>query len=156
MIFATISLSGCQEISKNLGGDEEPSKPNYINVTAELRGYFHKYNEYNTIPIPLANYELKLKIDKAGGLNKICYSQTDESGYTSKCVYSLQLYREQPINMYVSLESDPPKDIQKGKLFEGFVRITWDEIYPETNFGESITISRELGVVGYTYDWEHE
>lgn len=42
-IFITIIFSGCEEISRNTGGNPNSSKPNYINVTVELWGCFHKF-----------------------------------------------------------------------------------------------------------------
>lgn len=86
---------------------------------------------------------------KLGGLNKICYGITDESGYTNKCVYMLQLYKEHPINIYAILESDSHEGVDIGRLYDGYTQITLDEIYSNTDFGESISISRDLGIFGY-------
>ena len=108
-IFASLALCGC-EVENIIDESGDSYGIDYITVTVQLRAHYYKYVRDNSTPIIMPDAEIMLKIDKAGGLNKICYFTTDEAGYTSTCEYTLHLYREQPINMYANLQSDPPEE----------------------------------------------
>jgi hypothetical protein len=135
-----ISLVGLLVISGAfLGGcDEEEPKPDYITVNITIQGWLNQADSLNAPSVTwecsevCKNHQVKIKMQKDQGETfeeiKVTNAQCSFSSTAS-----FKLYRQQPIEMWASSKNDIPGYSEYG----AYKRITWDEVYPVYDFGDT-------------------
>lgn len=135
-----ISLMGILFISGVFLGscEEEEPKPDYITVNITIQGWINELDSLNAPPetwvcsAVCKSHQVKIKMQKAGGQTFEEIKVTnDQCSFSSTA--SFQLYREQPIEMWASSNNDVTGYAEYG----AYRIITWDEIYPAHDFGDT-------------------
>lgn len=118
------------------GCNEEEPKPDYINVNVQVEGYVHEKDSLNatlhSCTALCENFQVEIEIVKAGGETFKETQVTDDNCRFTSNVARFDLYREQPIRVHVYSKNNIPGYLEHGV----FQELTWDEVYPATDFGE--------------------
>lgn len=121
--------------------EEEEPKPDYINVTVKTNGnLLLKDNTTGDLDCDnrINTDMLRVDVTKAGGEQFNFFpSLSFPNCYFETGVATFKLYREQPIEVMAYSDQVPAGYTQ----IKGVEILTWDEVYPEKDFGE-------------TYNWE--
>ena len=148
IIMVTVGFCGCNEekVIDDLDSlDNDPSKPNYINVTVSAKAVFMKMisrgdtveeDVYETVP----GINVEIEMNKAGGVNMKFYDTTNSKGSTGYHWYTFKLYREQPINFYANLDGSHPIELSDYQISSGYHTITWEEVDALADIGDSIEL----------------
>ena len=146
LILATISFSGCEKILDDME-NLESAGINYINVTIAASADLHLLldcdGEYE---MGVGEVEIKIKMDKASGENKIFYGTTDGYGVTPKYTHSFKVYREQPVNIYASISGDVPEYLKNHSFTSAYEQYDWEYIDARGDFGDTVKIDTTLKI----------
>ena len=145
-IILFIGLSGCDEL-------EELNKPDYINVivycdvNAVLFPKMENMDDPQTLPAKFL--QLNVEIIKAGGEKVQDTVSSYADGKTSSVYASFKLYREQPINCIANVVMESANKNYPNYTFNSDSKtITWNEIYPANDFGDTVRKYITLNVYG--------
>ena len=143
-----LSLMGLLFISGAFGEgceEEEEPKPDYIIVNVTTKG--HLYHRLAGSPAYSCgdwtrNEAVRIDVIKAGGERFNLYSTTNFNCEFATETVSFKLYREQPIEVQAYTESVP----NEHTLQRGIDYLSWDEVYPTKDFGETYNYAPEVNV----------
>jgi hypothetical protein len=138
LVFLIVSFSGCEEL-------EELNKPDYITVTVNcLVEVFLEGNIYGK------DILVSVEIIKDGGERVSETIKTDAYGKSLKVVKgTFKLYREQPITCIANVILSSVEQNYSYYTFNSASKtITWNEIYPSSDFGESTERQISLAIFG--------
>jgi len=119
--------------------DEEEPKPGYITVNITIQGWINQADSLNApsgtweCSEVCKNHQVNIKIHKAQGETFEEIKVTNAQCSFNSTGASFKLYREQPIEMWASSKNDIPGYSEYG----AYRIITWDEVYPAYDFGET-------------------
>lgn len=124
------SMDGCV--------DKEEPKPDYIIVNITIQGWLNEVDYLDAPPDTwecteiCKNHQIKIKMQKAQGeLFEEIKATNSQCSFSSTA--SFKLYREQPIELWTSSKNDIPGYGEYGS----YKIITWDEVYPTYDFGDT-------------------
>lgn len=123
------------------GCEGEEPKPDYITVYVTTEGQFRYRlvgSEVTTCGRDIWGRTVRVDVIKAGGerFNLFTTIQPDYCKFNVSSV-SFKLYREQPIEIIAYLEAVDSGYTQ----VRGQDLLTWDEVYPAKDFGETFNYS---------------
>ena len=128
------------------GCEEEEPKPDYITVIVTTKGRVMSKEVGNPVLLcyqPLQGLTVRVDVIKDGGERFNLFAETDMScRFESKSV-SFKLYREQPIEIIAYAEQVPGGVTQ----VEGIDYLSWDEVYPQYDFGETYSYTSNVTVL---------
>ena len=149
-IILILVLSGCEEL-------EELNKPDYINVivycevNAVLFPKMESMDDPQTLPAKFL--QLNVEIIKDGGERVQDIVNIFDDGSSSSVYASFKLYREQPIICIANVVMESAnKDYPDYNFNSDSKTITWNEIYPANDFGDTVRKYITLDVYGIHKD----
>jgi len=145
-ILLVLCLTGCEEL-------EELNKPDYINVIVHcdinvvLFPKMESMDDPQTLPAKFL--QLNVEIIKDGGERVQDIVTTFDDGKTSSVYASFKLYREQPITCIANVVmGSANKEYPEYTFNSDSKTITWNEIYPANDFGDTVRKYITLNVYG--------
>ena len=148
LMFAIASLA--LMLCGSLGCDiiDELDKPDYITVTVDAFANvtIGKWISGQNVVVPWPNTQVQISIVKAGGERVDAVKTTDSYGVTESVVGTFKLYREQNIQVLVSVtpNSAIPEELGGGGydparhfVNNAWEELTWDQVYASRDFGET-------------------
>jgi len=145
-IILVIFLNGCDEL-------EDLNKPNYIdvivycNVNALLFPKMESIDDPQTLPAKFL--QLNVEIIKDGGERFQDMVNIFADGSSSSVYASFKLYRKQPITCIANVVMESAiKDYPDYTFNSDSKTITWNEIYPANDFGDTVRKYITLNVYG--------
>ena len=143
LLIAGAFGEGCEE-------EEEP-KPDYINVAVDAEGYILLLdNPSSAADCPdywqlVQSQEVRIEYIKAGGENFVFFDLIDGSCEFYGSPASFKLYREQPIDVKVTLVATIPGYT----MGIGTLRLPWSQVYPSKDFGETYSWNPRVSLICY-------
>jgi hypothetical protein len=130
----------------NEGCEEEEPKPDYITVNVTTKGIVRSKKVGSSILMcyqPLQSLTVRVDVIKAGGERFNLFAETGmDCDFQTESV-SFKLYREQPIEIKAYSEQVPGGVTQ----VEGTDYLSWDEVYPQFDFGETYNYTSDVTVL---------
>ena len=142
LMLLAVGLSGCEELEKLL------DKPDYIFVTVYCKVKVVIHNDSDT-SFPAEGVFLEVEIIKAGGERLSEYRLTGANGVTTGVTEGFKLYREQPITCIANVNLESVEDYPEYTFNSASHTISWNEIYPQYDFGDMVTKNVNLVISGY-------
>ena len=137
LIFSTIVFSGCEELDDS----------DYITVTVDCNVQV-SVMDYSTLKM-VKDALVRVEIVKAGGEKVSELVSTNDMGMGVQTVKgTFQLYREQPITCVANVILTSVEQYSDFTFNSAVHTISWSEIYPAYNFGDSITRNVNLFIEG--------
>ena len=145
-IFLSLSLTGCDEL-------EDLNKPDYINVIVHCNVNAVVFPKMESMDdpqnLPAKFLQLNVEIIKAGGERVQDIVNIFADGTSSSVYASFKLYREQPITCIANVVMESANKNYPEYTFNSDSKtITWNEIYPANDFGDTVRKYITLDVYG--------
>jgi hypothetical protein len=144
LMLLVVGLSGCEEL-------EKLNKPDYITVTVTcwVSVFFgHDLEGGGTMSYPASNVLVKVEIIKAGGERVSDLLSSDINGDCESVTGTFKLYREQPITCIANVILTTVEQYPEYTFHSASHTISWNEIYPQYDFGDSVTKDVHLEISG--------
>ena len=137
LVFSTIVFSGCEELDDS----------DYITVTVDCTVQV-SVMDYSTLKM-IENALVRVEIIKAGGEKVSELVSTNDLGMGVQTIKgTFQLYREQPITCVANVVLTSVEQYSDFTFNSAVYTISWSEIYPAYNFGDSVTRYVNLFIKG--------
>ena len=134
LLFITLNFSGCEEIGM---------KPDYITVNVFVTVYVNLYTSEDTKAEGLPeNISVSIKMQKDRG-EQLTFEKTTDITGACEASGSFKLYKEQFIECTATIQGGY-KDFYP--LAPAYKMLSWDEVYPENDFGKTYSWYIELFV----------
>jgi hypothetical protein len=136
-IIALISIVGVFLVGCKEEESTEP-KPDYINVNVSVSGYVFEKDPSISWGIGSCtelckNFQVQVEVYKDGAIKLEEFQVTNGQCRFQASTIVIKLYKEQPIWIKVKSKNDIPGYIEN----MGFKELSWNQIYPQYDFGET-------------------